>query len=101
MAQVNDEGSSQKSMDPQRRMNQVINKAFDVVEKQIEEGTVSPSILTFLMKMGTDKDGLETENLRTKSELNKSRIKEIDEKASQKTMMEKAIQAFKSYQPDD
>lgn len=101
MVQVNKEGFPQKSMDPQRRMNQVVNQAFDIVEKQMTDGTVAPSVLTFLMRMGTDRDGLETENLRTKSELNKSRIKEIDEKASQKSMMEEAVNAFKSYQPDD
>lgn len=101
MAQVDGEGLPQRSMDPQRRLNQVVNQAFDIVEQQMLDGSVAPSVLTFLMRMGTDRDGLETENLRTKSELNKSRIKEIDEKASQKNMMEEAVQAFKNYQPDD
>ena len=86
-----------RAMDPRRRLDQLINLAFDSVEEDILTKKASPSVLNALLRMGTERDLLETENLRTKSELNKSRIKEIDEKASQKQLMEDALSAIKSY----
>lgn len=86
-----------RAMDPRRRLDQLINLAFDSVEEDIRTKKASPSVLNSLLRMGTERDLLETENLRTKSELNKSRIKEIDEKASQKQLMEDALSAIKSY----
>lgn len=95
----NDENTkdTNRAMDPRRRLDQLINLAFDSVEEDILTKKASPSVLNALLRMGTERDLLETENLRTKSELNKSRIKEIDEKASQKQLMEDALSAIKSY----
>ena len=86
-----------KSMDPRRRLDQLINMAYDSVEEDIRNKKASPTVLNQLLRMGTERDALETENLRTKSELNKSRVKEIDEKASQKQLMEEALAAIKDY----
>lgn len=86
-----------KSMDPRRRLDQLINMAYDSVEEDIRNKKASPTVLNQLLRMGTERDALETENLRTKSELNKSRVKEIDEKASQKQLMEDALAAIKDY----
>lgn len=89
------------SMDPEFRMNQLIDKAFNKVEEQIADGTVSPSVLTFLMKMATAKDKLEIENLKSKSELNLTRIKESEEKQTQKALMEEAMAAMRDYRPSN
>ncbi len=86
-----------KSMDPRRRLDQLINMAYDSVEEDIRNKKASPTVLNQLLRIGTERDALETENLRTKSELNKSRVKEIDEKASQKQLMEDALAAIKDY----
>ena len=88
---------SNKPMDPRRRLDQLINMAYDSVEEDIRNKKASPTVLNQLLRMGTERDALETENLRTKSELNKSRVKEIDEKASQKQLMEDALAAIKDY----
>lgn len=92
---------SNKSMDPEVRWNQVISKAFDKVEQQIEDGTVAPSVLTFLLKMGTPKDKLELENLKTKSELNTSRKKQIEETQTSKELAEAAMDAMRGYRPSN
>lgn len=100
MEEVKKVGESQetnKPMDPRRRLDQLINMAYDSVEEDIRNKKASPTVLNQLLRMGTERDALETENLRTKSELNKSRVKEIDEKASQKQLMEDALAAIKDY----
>lgn len=100
MEEVKKVGESQetnKPMDPRRRLDQLINMAYDSVEEDIRNKKASPTVLNQLLRMGTERDALETENLRTKSELNKSRVKEIDEKASQKQLMEEALAAIKDY----
>lgn len=100
MEEVKKVGKNQetsKPMDPRRRLDQLINMAYDSVEEDIRNKKASPAVLNQLLRMGTERDALETENLRTKSELNKSRVKEIDEKASQKQLMEEALAAIKDY----
>ena len=100
MEEVKKVGETQetnKPMDPRRRLDQLINMAYDSVEEDIRNKKASPTVLNQLLRMGTERDALETENLRTKSELNKSRVKEIDEKASQKQLMEDALAAIKDY----
>lgn len=100
MEEVKKVGETQetnKPMDPRRRLDQLINMAYDSVEEDIRNKKASPTVLNQLLRMGTERDALETENLRTKSELNKSRVKEIDEKASQKQLMEEALAAIKDY----
>ena len=100
MEEVKKVGEAQetnKPMDPRRRLDQLINMAYDSVEEDIRNKKASPTVLNQLLRMGTERDALETENLRTKSELNKSRVKEIDEKASQKQLMEEALAAIKDY----
>ena len=94
---VGENQGTNKPMDPRRRLDQLINMAYDSVEEDIRNKKVSPTVLNQLLRMGTERDALETENLRTKSELNKSRVKEIDEKASQKQLMEDALAAIKDY----
>ena len=94
---VGENQETNKPMDPRRRLDQLINMAYDSVEEDIRNKKASPTVLNQLLRMGTERDALETENLRTKSELNKSRVKEIDEKASQKQLMEDALAAIKDY----
>lgn len=85
---------------PEARENQLINLAVDETERRLRNGTASSQILTVLLKLATTKAQLELEKLRSDISLQQAKEREIDEKASNSDLFNKALEAFKSYKGD-
>lgn len=49
---------------PEGREQQLIASAFDLVEQQIANGTVSAQVLSYLIKLPSEREKLEREKLR-------------------------------------
>lgn len=82
---------------PEERQNQLVAAAVDLAEKQLKDGTASPSVITHYLRLGTKREELEilrlqaeTETLAAKAEAMKSN-KRIEE------LYEQAIAAMRSY----
>ena len=55
---------------PEGRMQQLTKKAFDLAEKQLEDGTIAPSTLNALLRHGTIESEIQLENLKAKNNSN-------------------------------
>lgn len=83
---------------PEQRENQLISKAYDLIEKQLDEGTVSAQVLSFLAKRGSGRERAEMEKLASENELLKGRLEQIRDGAEIKEMYAEALHAMRRYQ---
>lgn len=79
------------------RENQMINKAIDLVEKQIEDGTASSQVLTHYLKLGTTREKLEQEKLRRQNILLEAQNNQIQSASRMEELAANALNAFKGY----
>ena len=83
---------------PEARENQLIAAALDLVEKQIEDGTVSATVLSQYVKYASTRERHEQEKLQRENDLLRAKAEQIEAQQRSEEMFEKAIAAMKSYQ---
>ena len=114
MAKVNRTTSSQPTnlmrpaLTPEARENQLIALAVDEAEYQLRNHTASSQVITHFLKLATAKEKLEQERLKGEIELQKAKIKALDNAEEIKILYENAIKAMRNYggyggydEPDD
>lgn len=79
------------------REKQVVAAAVDLAEKQIREGTASPSVLVHYLKLGTSSYNLELEKLRHENELLEAKRDNLRSMARMEELYEEAIAAYREY----
>lgn len=82
---------------PEGRENQMIALAIDQAEKDLRNGTASPSVVIHFLKLGTTKEKLEKEKLIEENKLLKAKTEALTSAEASKDMYLKAINAFKKY----
>lgn len=85
---------------PKARENQIVNLAYDEAEKRIREGTATSQLLTFFLKLGTMREQIELEKIRSELRLAEAKIQQIDDQKNIKELYQKAIEAQKRYRGD-
>lgn len=90
-----------QALTPEGRMNQLTKKAFDLAERQLEDGTIAPSTLNALLRYGTIENELQLENMRAKKKLNDSKISLIESEVKGKGDSEEVIRAIRGYAPSE
>lgn len=88
---------SSPASSPQARENQIINLAYNEAEKRIRDGSATSQLLTFFLKLGSIREQMELEKMRSDLRLTEAKIKQIDEQKDIKELYEKAIEAQKRY----
>lgn len=88
---------SRKAFDPEVRQQQLVSKAYDLAEKQLEEGTASAGVITHFLKMGTKRDELELAKLQKESELVNAKAEQIHQQQTSQELTQMAIDAIKRY----
>lgn len=88
---------SRPAITPEARENQLIAKAIDLAEKQLDEGTASSQVLTHFLKLATTKAELEKEKLRHETELLNAKTKSLESAERMEEMYSKAIAAMQRY----
>ena len=86
---------------PQARENQLVNATIDLVEKQIAQGSVSPTVLIHYLKMATQKEQLERQKLQNENLLLQARVNSITSEGDYKKLVDDALNAFRGYKPTD
>lgn len=92
---------------PEARENQLIAEAVDLAEKQILNGTASPSVITHYLKLGSQRAQLEMEKLRQENELLKAKTEQIESQKRTEELYQEALNAMRLYsgnkpsEPDD
>lgn len=103
MAKVKAESSSNASrktrpaLTPEARENQLISKAVDLAERQLDDGTASSQVITHFLKLATEKEKLERERLKQENALTKAKIEALQSQGSMEELYKKAISAMLNY----
>lgn len=82
---------------PEGREQQLISKAYDLAEEQIEEGIASAQVITHFLKLGSMRNELELEELRNKNLLLEARVEQISASAQNSELYMQAISMMKVY----
>lgn len=84
---------------PEGIQNRLIALAHDEAERQILSGTASSQIITQLLKMGTAREQYEIELLKQNTHLAEAKVIAMESAARAEELFEKAMDAFRGYQP--
>lgn len=82
---------------PEARENQLIQKAVDLAEKQLSNGTASAQVITHYLKLGSTKERLEKEKLKSENELLRAKTEALQSTKRIEELYANAIHAMESY----
>lgn len=82
---------------PEERESLLISKSLNLIERQIDDGTVSSTVLSIYAKAGTERDRLEKERLRNENDVLRKKLETMEAAIDVKNLMEDALAAFKGY----
>lgn len=85
------------ALTPEARENQMISLADSLAEKQLRDGTASPSVITHYLKMGSMREKLERERLEKENELLKAKTEELRSARRIEELYADAIKAMQKY----
>lgn len=83
--------------DPESREQQLISLAISAAEKQLREGTASPSVITHYLKLGSSRELMEKEKLKKEIEQMSAKIESIKRGELIEEKYDNAIKAMKQY----
>lgn len=86
---------------PEARENQLISAAVDLAERQLLEGTASPSVITHYLRLGSTKERLEKEKLENENALLRAKTQAIESDKRLESLFADAVAALKSYRSVD
>lgn len=89
--------TSKPALDPESRERQLINKAINLAEKQIDDGTASAAVITHFLKMATKREDMERDILDKQAKLLEAKTSSIEHAKDAENLAEKAVEAMKSY----
>ena len=82
---------------PEGREQQLIALAVNLAEKQLRDGSASPSVINHYLKMASKREVLEREILEKQSKLIEAKSNSIAKDKEQEELAKAAIEAMKSY----
>jgi hypothetical protein len=83
---------------PAARENQLVAKAVNLAEKQLENGTASAQVISHYLKMGSSREQLEQQRLRHENDLLQVKREAIESQQRMEEIYKQALTAMKSYQ---
>lgn len=86
---------------PEGREAQIIAQAYDLVERQIEDGTVSAQALTHFIKRGSRYSQLEEELIAERVLSERAKREALAAEARTQELYDEAIKAMRSYAGHD
>lgn len=89
--------SMRPALTPEARENQLIAAANDLAEKQILDGSASPSVIIHYLKMGSSKERLELEKLKEENKLLRAKTEALQSAKNIEKLYSEAIKAMRTY----
>lgn len=86
---------------PEARERRLIAAAMDLAEKQLKDGTASPSVITHYLKLGSTREQEERDILKSQKELYKAKTDQIQSSKRIEELYSNAIAAMGIYAGDD
>ena len=82
---------------PLEREHVLVSKSLNLIERQIEDGSVSSTVLAIYAKAGTERERLEKERLTNENAVLRKKLETMEAAIDVKNLMEEALYAFKGY----
>lgn len=82
---------------PEGREKQLVNLAVDLAEKQLREGTASPSVINHFLKIASSRESLEKEILEKQARLIEAKASNLNKDREAEDLAKAAIEAMKNY----
>jgi hypothetical protein len=82
---------------PEEHESVLISKSLKLIEKQIDDGSVSSTVLSIYAKAGTERDRLEKERLHNENAVLKKKLESMEAAIDVRNLMSEALDAFKGY----
>lgn len=89
------------SVSLEARENELIVLATNLAEKQLRDGSASSQIIAHYLRLGTTRERLEQERLRSENELARAKRDKIQSDQRSEELFQEAIAAFKTYSGQD
>lgn len=89
------------SLNPEARMQQLINLSVNLAEKQLEEGTASSQIITHYLKLATPMAQLERQQLEEEIKLLKAKTIALESEKEENVLYKEVLQALHDYRGND
>lgn len=93
--------SGKPAITPEEREQQMVGLAMDLAEKQLREGTASPSVISHFLKLGSMREQLEESYLNKKVEHLGAQIDAIHSSAHAEELYQNALDAMRKYSGHD
>lgn len=84
---------------PEGREQQLVHLAVDLAERQLRDGTASPSVIAHFLKIASKREVLEREILEKQSKLIEAKASNINRDREAEELAKAAINAMKNYSP--
>lgn len=105
MKKANISGSSEPKprrrppLTPEAEENQMINLAYNLARKQLEEGTASSQVITHFLKLAAEKERSQIENeiLMKQRDLVVAKTEDLKSRKQSEEFYERVISALKAY----
>lgn len=75
----------------------LISKSLNLIEKQIDDGSIPATVLAIYAKAGTERERLEKERLHNENAVLRKKLETMEAAIDVKNLMEEALYAFKGY----
>jgi len=79
------------------RENQLIALATDLAEQQMRDGTASSQVITHYLKLGTQRELIERDKLRSEAELAKAKVEALASQGRIEELYKNALDAMQIY----
>lgn len=87
------------AIDPAAREKQLINLAVNLAEKQLADGTASPSVINHYLKLASTRESIEREILHNQAQLISAKTSALEANKQHEAAVQEAIDAMRSYAP--
>ena len=78
-----------------------MNMAYNLAEKQLQDGTASPSVINHFLKLSTKREVLEREILEKQKTLIEAKAESLFKGKESEELVKEAIEAMRKYRPSD
>lgn len=82
---------------PEGEEGQMVNYAIELAEKQLREGTASAQVISHYLKLGSTRERLEQDRLRSENELLRAKVEAMARGERIEELYGEALAAMKSY----
>lgn len=82
---------------PEEHESILISKSLKLIEQQIDDGSVSSTVLSIYAKAGTERDRLEKERLHNENAVLRKKLESMEAAIDVRNLMSEALDAFKGY----